>query len=145
MRKSIVVLAVIVALVFIIPYVVYATDYKGNYNVTVTNSASLDLSGVFSATTPTVSSEPTSSWDFWDLLKSHSRPDARYAVYLEVIRSGQIVGSGLVALALDLGTSADVIAVAENVSPGEADVRLYFVDIITMTIVYDKTIQETIP
>jgi hypothetical protein len=135
---------VAIALVFIIPYFVYATDYKGNYNVTATSSATLDLAGTFSATTPTISSEPTSAWDFWDMLKSHSRPDARYAVYLEIIRSGEIIGSDLIALELDLGETAEVIAIAENVSPGQADVRLYFVDIVTMTIVYDKTTLEAI-
>ena len=145
MRKGIVLLVVAIALVFIIPYVVYASDYKGNYNVTVTNSASLDLAGAFSATTPYISSEATSAWDFWDTFKSHSRPDARYNVFLEITRSGEIVGSDLAALELDLGQTGEVVLVAENVSPGQADVRVYFVDLITMTTIFDKTTQETIP
>jgi hypothetical protein len=145
LRKTVVILVVAIALVFIIPYFVYATDYKGNYNVTATSSGTLDLAGTFSATTPTISSEPTSAWDFWDMLKSHTRPDARYSVFLEITRSGEVVGSDIAALALDLGGTGEVVLVAENVSPGQADVRVYFMDLITMTIVYDKTIQETIP
>jgi len=39
----------------------------------------------------------------------------------------------------------EVIVSFENISPGQVDVRLYFTDIRSGVIVYDNTIQETIP
>jgi len=147
MRLRTLVLVVIIVLVFVIPYSVYAMDYKGNYNVSVTTRASVDSLGAFSATTPQIDCDATDMWDFWGLLKGHGtdRPDYGYMVYLEITRAGVLVGFDVTTIRLNATESIDIILTADNVSPGEADVRVYFVDVMTDTIVYDKTIDGVIP
>jgi hypothetical protein len=147
MRLRVLILVIAVALVFAIPYTVYALDYKGNYIVTASMTVSVDALGTFSSTTPAISSEPMGVWDFWDVFKGHGtdRPDVGYQVYLEITQSGDLVGTGITAIRIYAGESLDMTITADNVSPGQAEVRVYFVDIFTDAIVYDKTIQETIP
>jgi len=145
MRLKTIILIAIIACVFIIPYGVYAIYSEGNYDVTATTTISLDSIGTFSATTPEITSESTGMWSFLDALKGTDRPDAGYTVYLEVIRSGDIISSGYGLARLNLGESVETSAIAENVSPGEADIRVYIVDVMTNAIVYDKTIEEVIP
>jgi hypothetical protein len=146
-KKLYAAIAVVLVIVIGVPYAVYAFDYAGNYNVQVAFTANVDLTSAFSVSAMTVSCEPTEAWDFWDILKGHGtdRPDNGYQVYLEITRSSLLVGYGITAFRLDDSQSIEVTIRALDVPPGEAQVRLYIEDVMTSTIVYDRTVTEQIP
>lgn len=136
------------AVVLAVPYVVYALDYRGNYNVAVAFTANRDLAGVFSVSAVDFISEPTEAWDFWDIMKGHSGGGDKgpgYQIYCEAFRSGALIGFETTAMLLDDGETQDQTITLMNLAPGQASFRLYIVEILTDTTVYDRTFEEAIP
>lgn len=138
----------IVAAVIAVPYMVYALDYAGHYNVQVQFTANKDSAGVFSVSSVGFLSEPTEAWDFWDIMKGHSGGGDKgygYQVYCEVSRGGSLIGFAVTMMLLENSESADQTITVMNLAPGEASFRLYIVDLLTETTVYDRTFVEAIP
>ena len=141
-----IIIAVAVVLLIGVPYAVYALEYRGNYNVTVSFTASSEILGELTITEVSITSEPTDVMQLWDQLKSHNLDERGYGyqIYLEITVTGQLIGTGITAMLVNAGETQDQTVTALNVRPGEASVRIYIEDILLDNIVYDQTFEEVI-
>lgn len=150
MKKMLIAILIVVVLVFSGTYVVYALDYKGNYNVTVRFLAQTEDATEFSVSGFSVSSEPTDMVDCWDLLKGAGGPnpdnlpplDTIYYVYVEAKRAGVIEGGVIAFFNVSADSSAEFGTVLKNLEPGEYDFRVYVKYDLTDQIVYDYTFTD---
>jgi hypothetical protein len=138
----------VVVLFIVVPYLVYAYAYQGEYKVEV----SLDIeSPDYAEVTVTdiqATSEAMEALDFIDVLKG-SKVEVRgtFQVYVELNHSGgvetRIQGVTLMPDDAETGPVEMTFQFLE-IEPGDATVRVYVVHDLTSTTVYDYTKAVTI-
>jgi len=144
MRRLWKALLVVAVLAVVGTYVIYALDYQGNYNTTVSMTVSADPSTLANlyVTEFKVSSEPTSPVQFWDLFRGgHTPPPWAYEMYVELNKSGASTTESPGSILFPPGDNGPQIISVEfkNVSPGSATIRVYIVNTQMQAIIYDHT------
>jgi hypothetical protein len=136
-----VVIALVVLLGF--TYVMYAWDYQGNYNLSVTVPVHGGSDGTtVSASSITTESSPTSIWQFWSSLEAARGTGAGlYAVYCEYDW-----GDSVQHRAFDIVSGQDLMFTFEfkNVQPGQTNVHVYILDQTLNTKLYDHNWEVTV-
>ncbi len=82
MKRILKILAIIVVLILVGTYIIYALEYQGNYNVTAKVNLAVDMYGTPTLSGFSSSTNPTSPVQFWDLFKGHSIADNESAYLL---------------------------------------------------------------
>jgi hypothetical protein len=117
-------------------YAMYAWDYQGNYNLSVTVPVHGGGDGTtVSASSITTESSPTSIWQFWSSLSGASGTGTGlYAVYCELN-----YGDSVQHRAFDIVSGQDLSFTFEfkNVEPGQANIHVYIMDQTLSTKLYD--------
>jgi len=146
MRRWLKIAAIVVVLVLAGTYVIYALEYKGNYNSTASMTVSAAPSTLpnLYVTEFKVTSEPTSPVQFWDLLTSRppGTPSWEYTLYAELNESGVRVGDvqSLPIIFPPGRTGPQSISVEfKNISPGSATIHVYIINAAMQTSVFDHT------
>jgi hypothetical protein len=130
------VVGIVIILAF--TYAMYALEYKGNYNLSVTVPVHSDSGDVLGSTIAT-DSEGTSVLQFWD--KFSLGGDAGtgfYTVYCQLNISGTITTDSM---NFDIA-SGETLAFRftfDNIAPGQGNVRVYIIDQTTQTKTYDDS------
>ena len=125
-----VVIGVVVLLVF--TYGMYAWDYKGNYNVSVSVPVHCSDSGEHTivASTITSSSSPTSVWQFWsDLTSADGVGTGLYSVYCE-LNMTLLIDRNVLHQSFNIVADQDITFTFEfkNVEPGQGNIHVYIID-----------------
>jgi hypothetical protein len=131
-----VVIGVVVVLAF--TYAMYALEYKGNYNLSVTVPIHSD-SGDVTASTIAVDSDDTSVLQFWD--KFSLGGDAGtgfYTVYCQLNVSGDTTTHST-SFDIAADQSLAVKFTFDNIEPGQGSVRVYIVEQATQTKTFDDS------
>ena len=130
-----------VAAAFVIPYYVYATDYAGEYKVTVEFDISSMVMYEADVTEVQTDSELMNTMSFWDvLLKGHPPMDevANFTVFVSLNQTGGLVTQTAMIIVPYLGTESMSFTFFE-MKPGETDMRIYVQHTYLDTITFDKT------
>jgi len=154
MRRITKIAAVVVVALVGLTYGVYALEYRGNYDVTVTFVLSQPVLGQPQVTNVAFTSEPTSTLAFWDGLRGHGGGGGitiGYIIAVELSRkTGAIDSTGAEISEVvgfqrmgwqfdDTTTEYDVEMGIGNMPPGEATARIYITSAPMMTIVFDHS------
>jgi hypothetical protein len=118
---------IIIALVLVGTYAIYAMIYQGNYNVTAKVTLYEDNYGTPSIFAFSTTNEQTSPTQFWDLFKGHSLPDntSKYMIYWEMDTSLWSHQGMAVSGTIDYGAYSTTSFTIGNVEPG-----IYTMDLI---------------
>ena len=144
-RRTLVVAVVIgVAAAFIIPYFVYATDYAGEYSVTVKFDVTSPVSYEATVTEVEITSEPMTTMSFWDvLLKGHPPMDeaANYTAFVTLNQTGDVTTqtSTLIVIPFHEDEPTPASFTFYEMKPGETTVRIYIQHTYLDTITFDQT------
>ncbi len=130
-----------IALLIGVPYSVYAMQYRGEYEVSVSMFVNYVRTGEVSVTELEVVSEPMDMMSFFDVLKSHNKAAIRanYSVFAELNCSGDDMRTETTYLIVTLDSSVPVSLTFYEVPPGTAQLRVYVVWNLLDQTVYDYT------
>jgi len=129
MKRILKILAIVVVVILAGTYVIYASEYQGNYNVTAKVTLSMDMYGTPTISAFSSSNKATSPVQFWDLFKGHGLPEntSMYSIYYTMALSsntiqGVTVGKSyqgvVISSVTEYGTSSTSEFGVSNVEPG---------------------------
>lgn len=140
MKKTTLIVVILVAAIFVVPAGVYAFDYLNEYEVNVNFSISSSELGVVDVTEVEVNTQLMDWLSFWDTLKGHSAADKSdyYLVFVEITQdsSGESVTDNQY-LEVEVGASVDLSFTLFEVEPGDSTLRIYVQAMLTQSIVFD--------
>lgn len=124
MRRWIKILAIIAVLALVGTYAVYAVEYKGNYNLTVSVKLSISSERAVSLTEFTSSSSETEPLEFWNQLKSGGgSATTGYQVSWELNQSDDTT-TLLTRTTILLGESQVISQSFDNIPAGQASLKI---------------------
>ena len=131
----------IVGVGFALPYLVYATDYAGEYSVTVKFDVSSPVLYEATVTEVETTSELMNTMSFWSvLLRGHSEETANFTAYVSLNQSGVISTQSKAAILypFDYNTESMSFTFFE-MQPGEITMRIFVQHTYLKTITFDQT------
>ena len=146
MKMKLTALAIAVGLFFAIPVAVYATDYEGEYDLTVKLSVASSEYADAQVVSFETESEPMEIMSLWtNLLKGRGGSTiGNFTVYVFVHQDttgydSETQSAVILYSASGLGDPVDFTFEFHEKAPGETTVRVYIMHVYTDTKVYDNT------
>lgn len=125
MKIGLKLIAIVVVLVLVGSYALYAFNYKGKYNVETNLTLNVDEYGGVAIANFEYDCSPVSYGDFWDLFKGHSVPEGMtgYIIYYTLNQSGE-TSTRITSAVVPNGESSVVSLTLNNLDPGAASLKV---------------------